>query len=101
LDNDLSFVEHTTWKKIFTMQTYFCDPYCSWQKGAVERANLWLREKFPRNIQMGRLIQHNLDQWVELVNERPTKCLDYQMPKSVFMLYIPALKHRSKTPGNP
>ena len=88
LDNDLSFVEHTDWQKKLAMQTYFCDPYSSWQKGAVEQANLWLREMFPRNIAIENLVQQELDNWVELMNERPTKCLDYQTPKSVFMEYI-------------
>lgn len=70
------------------MQTYFCDPYSSWQKGAVEQANLWLREKFPRNIAMECLVQDNLDHWLELMNERPTKRLDYQTPIDVFMQNI-------------
>ena len=76
LDNDLSFVEHTDWQKKLAMQTYFCDPYSSWQKGAVEQANLWLREMFPRNIAIENLVQQELDNWVELMNERPTKCLE-------------------------
>ena len=92
LDNDLSFVEHTDWQKTFAMKTYFCDPYSSWQKGAVEQANLWLREMFPRNIEIETLGQQNLDHWVELINARPTKCLDYQTPERVFMQHIQALE---------
>lgn len=92
LDNDLSFVEHILWRDKFAMKTYFCDPYSSWQKGAVEQVNLLLRENFPRNVALEYLIQSNLDNWTKLINERPTKCLDYKTPSSVFLEFIRSLE---------
>jgi len=92
LDNDLSFVEHILWRDKFAMKTYFCDPYSSWQKGAVEQVNLLLREDFPRNVALEYLVQSNLDNWTGLINERPTKCLGYKTPRSVFLEFIRSLE---------
>lgn len=92
LDNDLSFVEHIIWRDKFAMKTYFCDPYSSWQKGAVEQINLLLREDFPRNVALEYLVQSNLDNWTRLINERPTKCLGYKTPSSVFLEFIRSLE---------
>lgn len=92
LDNDLSFVEHIIWRDKFAMKTYFCDPYSSWQKGAVEQVNLLLREDFPRNVALEYLVQSNLDNWTRLINERPAKCLGYKTPRSVFLEFIRSLE---------
>ena len=38
LDNGGEFAEHEGYKEI-GLNAYFCDPYCSWQKGGVENSN--------------------------------------------------------------
>ena len=38
VDNGGEFAEHRKYKSV-GLETYFCDPYCSWQKGGVENSN--------------------------------------------------------------
>ena len=74
------------------METYFCDPYCSWQKGGVEQGNLLLREEFPRNIALADLIQSKLDDWVGLINAWPMKSLSYKTAELAFIDNLRQLK---------
>lgn len=65
-------------------KTFFCDPYCSWQKGSVENTNKLLRQYFPRNIPPEELSQDRVDQIVQKLNNRPRKCIKFQKPSDVF-----------------
>ncbi len=70
-----------TWLGI---QTYFCDPYCSWQKGANENHNGVLRRYIPKKADLTDLSQDELDAIMEEINQRPRKCLGYETPEEVF-----------------
>lgn len=65
-------------------RTFFCDPYSSWQKGAVENMNKLLRQYFPRNISAEKLTQDRVDEITEKLNNRPRKCIGYQKPSEKF-----------------
>jgi IS30 family transposase len=39
LDNGSEHHLHTRWQEELGMQTYFADPYCSWQRGTNESTN--------------------------------------------------------------
>jgi len=60
-----------------TFETFFCDPYCSWQKGTVENTNKLLRQYFPRSIIP---TQHSLQSALLKLNNRPRKCLNFKTP---------------------
>lgn len=64
--------------------TYFCDPYCSWQKGLVENTNKLLRQYLPRDIPSEILTQDYVDEVVAKLNSRPRKKLNYSTPNEVF-----------------
>ncbi len=68
-----------------SFQTYFCDPYSSWQKGTVENTNKLLRQYFPRDIDPNLLTQDFVDTIAEKLNNRPRKCLHFSTPSSVFI----------------
>lgn len=68
----------------YKFTTYFCDPYSSWQKGAVENANKLLRQYFPRDISPELLTQDYVDTIVQKINNRPRKCLKYSTPEKIF-----------------
>jgi len=40
--------KHTEIRDNFDIETYCCDPYCSWQKGGVENLNKLIRQYFPK-----------------------------------------------------
>ena len=63
-----------------TFRTYFCDPYCSWQKGTVENTNKLLRQYFPRKCSPNILINENLRNALHKLNNRPRKCLNFKTP---------------------
>lgn len=58
--------------------TFFCDPYSSWQKGGVENANKMLRRYFPKGTDFREVSQQEIDDAVQLINEKPRKILGYR-----------------------
>lgn len=65
-------------------KTYFCDPYCSWQKGTNENSNGLLREFYPKGMDLSEVSEEDLKKKTGLLNSRPRKCLNYQTPSEVF-----------------
>jgi IS30 family transposase len=63
--------------------TYFCDPYCAWQKGTNENANGLLREFYPKGMDLSLDDEDELKHNLELMNNRPRKCLGYKTPNEV------------------
>jgi len=83
-DNGFEFAEHELIKNKLGIETYFCDPYKSYQKDAIENANKILREFFPRNYPVDQLSQFSIEQATENINARPMKCLEYQTPYEAY-----------------
>jgi IS30 family transposase len=54
-DNDTAFAQHALLRTMRAMTTWFCDAYASWQKGGVENANGRLRRWLPRQIDIDRV----------------------------------------------
>ena len=63
--------------------TYFCDPYCSWQKGTNENGNGLLREFFPKGMDLSEAEENELNHCLRLINQRPRKCLGFKTPLEV------------------
>lgn len=82
-DNGGEGANHTNLKNMFGVQTYFCDPFASWQKGGVENMNGLLREYLPRDTDMSRVTSEQLKQIQETLNNRPRKGLGYLTPNEV------------------
>lgn len=75
---------HHEIKKDYDIETYFCDPYCSWQKGGVENSNKLLRQYLPRSIRLENLTDRDIYEIQEKLNNRPRKSLNYSTPNEVF-----------------
>jgi IS30 family transposase len=80
-DNGLEFAKHHLLNK-FGVDTFFCDPYSSWQKGSIEHANGLIRRFLPKNFNP---VENNLsDNFVDivqfLINNTPRKSLGYCKP---------------------
>lgn len=65
-------------------QTYFCDPYSSWQRGVNEHHNGLLRRYLPKGTSLRDLTQEELDDMVWEINNRPRKRLEYNTPREEF-----------------
>jgi IS30 family transposase len=66
------------WHERTKIDSYFCDPYSSWQKGGVENANKMIRYFFPKGTDFSEVLQKELDRVVSIINCKPRKILRYQ-----------------------
>jgi len=82
LDNGIEFKGH----EAFGIDTFFCDPYSSWQKGAVEYSNRLLRRHFPKKTKLSDISPKKLSLIVHAINNTPRKCLNWNTPHQVFFL---------------
>lgn len=87
-DNGTENVKHEETKKVFNIQSYFCDGYCSWQKGGVENLNKLIRQYLPRQTDLSKLTDDDIYQIQEKLNNRPRKSLNYLTPNEVFANYL-------------
>lgn len=71
-------------EKALNCKTYFCDPYCAWQKGTNENSNGLLREFYPKGMDLSEVDTTELINNLNLLNNRPRKCLNYKTPNEVF-----------------
>ena len=74
------------------IKTYFCDPYCSWQKGSNENHNGILRRYIPKKTDLTKVTQLELDFILEEINDRPRKCLNYETSKEAFLRELKSIK---------
>lgn len=83
MDNGRENYNHDKLRHIGTT-TYFCDPYCSWQKGSNENHNGVLRRYIPKKSDLTKLTQPELNAILQEINNRPRKCLGYETSYEAF-----------------
>jgi len=86
-DNGLEFSGHLEVGRELMAPSYFCNPYCSWEKGGVENGNGLLRQYLPKGMSFEDVDDELLSGIEEEINERPRKNLGYKCP----MDYLPKL----------
>lgn len=82
-DNGTENVNHISLRKEFDIETYFCDPYSSWQKGGVENCNKLIRQYFPKKTDFSKVSEEKIYAVQEKLNDRPRKSLRYRTPNEV------------------
>lgn len=80
-DNGLENRDHRS----FGVATFFADAYASWQRGSNEQANKMLRRYFPKGTDFAKARQGQIDQAVNLINNKPRKILGYESALDVAM----------------
>jgi len=91
LDNGKENYDHRKLNDV-GVDTYFCDPYSSWQKGSNENHNGILRRYIPKGSDLSNLSQFELDSIIKEINNRPRKCLNYEKPKEAFTRELKSIK---------
>jgi IS30 family transposase len=88
LDKGSEHYLHTRLQEELGMQTYFADPYCSWQRGTNESTNGLMRRYFPKRTDFQQVSQETVNEVVARLNSTPRKVLGYQTPSEVFTAHI-------------
>lgn len=83
-DNGSENVEHMLINETLGMQSYFCEPFHSWEKGSVEHALSLIRRFLPKKTNFAIITKEQIKRIEILLNNRPRKCLDYKTPNEVF-----------------
>jgi IS30 family transposase len=83
-DNGLEGACHGRIRDEYSLHTFFCDPFASWQKGGVENLNGLLRQYLPKDCNVQSLTSKDLYKIQERLNNRPRKSLKYLTPNEVF-----------------
>ena len=84
MDNGIEFKYHEVLKKKLKVDTYFCQPYHSWEKGLVEQVNGLIRRFLPKKTDLSKVTKKEIKLIEYLLNSRPRKLLDWSTPAEVF-----------------
>jgi IS30 family transposase len=71
--------------------SFFCEPYHSWEKGAIENRNGLVRRFLPKKTSFDDLTDKELQAIEDWINNRPMKCLGYKTPNEVFNSWLGAI----------
>ena len=85
LDNGSEFAEYRALEKELHTQVYFAEPHKPWQRGTNENTNGLLRFFFPKGFNFHSISQEDVDRVVDLINNRPRKCLGWKSPAELFL----------------
>lgn len=83
-DNGSENAKHLEINKTLGCDSYFCQPYHSWEKGAVEQANGLIRRFLPKGTDMSTVKTKQIRDIEHRLNNRPRKCLGYKTPIEVY-----------------
>lgn len=83
-DNGGEFARHEIVAQNLKLQTFFCDPYASWQKGGVENSNGRLRRDLPRKTDVKSMNKEDFNEVIVNYNSTPRKNLRWKTPFEVF-----------------
>lgn len=84
MDNGTEMHLHTELVAELAMDTYFADPYSSYQRGTNEHHNGRLRRYFPKGTDFSQISESELHDVITAINNQPRKCLGWLTPAEVF-----------------
>ena len=77
-DNGPENAKHLDINAQLRTQSYFCQPYHSWEKGSVEQVNGLMLRFLPKKTDFSTISRKTIQKIEDLLNSRPRKCLDYK-----------------------
>jgi IS30 family transposase len=83
-DNGPENTDHQVLNQILGTQSWFCEPYHSWEKGQVENTNGLIRRHIPKRSNLDQLSDSDVQKVETWLNERPKKVLEFQTPSEAF-----------------
>ncbi len=83
-DNGLENVQHSMLKKSLGVDSWFCDPYHSWEKGLAENTNGLIRRFIPKRTSIDDITDRQIQNIENWLNNRPRKVLNFKTPSEAF-----------------
>lgn len=83
-DNGREFCGHQEIAAKLDLDVFFANPYHSWERGLNEHTNGLIRQFVPKGKSFNIKMAEEFQKYVELINHRPRKSLDYRTPYEVF-----------------
>lgn len=90
-DNGAENVLHRELNAALGTESYFCEPYHSWEKGTVENMNGVIRRFLPKKTNFDKISEEYLKAIEVWLNNKPRKCLGFQTPADAFAVHSVAL----------
>ena len=84
-DNGKEFSAHELFGDVLDAEVYFCNPYCSWERGLNENTNGLIRQFFPQKRSLKNRKEKELIKVINYLNYRPRKTLGGSMPAELFL----------------
>jgi IS30 family transposase len=82
-DRGLEGATHYNLRLDFNIDTFHCDPYSSWQKGAVENSNGLIRRFFPKHTDFSKITSQEIYDVQKKLDNQPRKQLGYKTPNEI------------------
>jgi len=79
-DNGSEFSLHSEVAADLNLETYFCNPYHSWEKGSVENTNGLIRRIHPKKTDFSLISESDIELLQTKLNQRPRKSLKFLTP---------------------
>ena len=83
-DNGKENVNHQHINASLGTQSFFCNPYHSWEKGSVEQIVGLVRRYLPKKTDFAKVSDDQIAYIEHQLNSRPRKCLNFRTPYEVF-----------------
>lgn len=87
VDNGLEFAAHAQAAKRLNTQFFFCKPYSSWPRGAIEPINGLVRRIYPKGTSFADLNETEILQLQHELNNLPRAGLGFRTPKEAYEKY--------------
>jgi IS30 family transposase len=84
LDNGLEFADHERMTRELGWSIYFATPYHSWERPLSENNNKFLRQYFPKGMDLRDITSDQLFHAENRLNNRPRKVLNYLTPHELY-----------------
>lgn len=87
-DNGSENAGHAALKDEYNIDTFFCDPYASWQKPQVENQNRVIRHFLPRTKDFAAVTDREVRELEDYLNNLPRRSLYYLTPDEALQQYL-------------
>ena len=87
-DNGREFCGHEKLSERLKLESFFANPYHSWERGLNEHTNGLIREFYPKSKNFKIVKEEDFQKAVDSSNRRPRKSLDYRTPLRSILCFI-------------